>query len=58
MLHSKERPAVDAWNFSIFASSFGRRAYVVKTFNAIAKSDNAKAKNGETTSMGACYAEL
>ena len=44
----KGRPALDAWNFSIF----GRPAFPSQTFNAIAKKGNAKAKNGETTCMG------
>jgi len=48
VLLSKERPAVDAWNCSIF----GRPAFLFKTFNAIAKNGNAIAKNGETTCMG------
>jgi hypothetical protein len=49
-LLSKERPAVDAWNSSIF----GRPAFSVKTFYAIAKKGNAKAKEGETTGMEIC----
>ena len=40
LLFSKERPAVGAWNSSIF----GRPAFLSKTFHAIAKKDNAKAK--------------
>jgi hypothetical protein len=40
VLLSKERPAVDAWNSSISADP----PFLSKTFNAIAKKYNAKAK--------------
>ena len=50
VLLSKERPAADAWNSSIF----GRPAFYVKTLNAIAKKGNAKAKEGETIGMEIC----
>ena len=45
VLLSKERPAVDAWNSLVLRPTC---LFLSKTFNAIAKEGNAKAKNGET----------
>jgi len=51
LLLSKEPPA----SMLGIAQSSADPPFLSKTFDAIAKKDDAKAKNGETTGMGICH---